>query len=373
MAVLNFDDVVGLSTVEDGGYAGKLLALSLAHLDKARDDNTLTDSQVGEVYASVISSSIQEALAYAMQVKKEEINIEILQIQKETAAVEKLITDEKYITIQEQNGKISYKYIYKYYYIDYANVLHLINPNKTDVNGKIIQGYVDENGNDSNSVITYEVFDQYKDGDGSWIEVNTVNEYKTIGITIKYYSIILSDGSRVDTNVSAYKYNKLANKECYVFSNNIGEYICVTVDGNELGSSDNLSTDMEALKTINGIPRTATEWLYLYNNGDAVILNAYKRVLFTNSYNVYNRIGLTVSRSGWDGIGTAPEYGMLNSKKEMEYTVNIDKSNVYSKTISDEVNDGDDSMVQLEKKKLLNDIVLANKQLGLSKIPSTLR
>lgn len=64
---IDWTKIVGLRTIEDGGYAGDLMELALAHLSGARDRNQLTDDQVGEVYASVINTAINAAISYEVQ------------------------------------------------------------------------------------------------------------------------------------------------------------------------------------------------------------------------------------------------------------------------------------------------------------------
>ena len=370
-----WDTIVGKSTVDDGGYIGSLLTLSRAHLVDARDKGQLTDSQVGEVYSSLIPSAIQAGISFGFEKKTKEYEADIAEIKVKTADVEKLITDEKYITAQEQNGKISYSYVYKYTYSDYAGVQHYLNPNKVDpTTNKIIQGYVDSFGIDTEYVGATEVFDQYKNGDGTWSVVNTVSINRPYSIVVNNCSITLSNGSKVETNVSAYEYNKLADKECYVFRNSVGETICVEVGSDtNIGTSNSLSTAMTALLQVSGVNRTSAQWDDLYTNGSTDLTDRYKRVIFADKTNHYNIAGMSISEAGWDGTGTAPKYGMQNSKKELQYQIAIDYSTVFSREVSDTVQAGDDSLVQLEKKKLLNDIALANKQLELGKIPSTLK
>lgn len=66
MAV-EWSNIIGDKTLESGGYAGDLLQVALAHLASARDDNQLTDENVGEVYAATISSAIAQAVQFELQ------------------------------------------------------------------------------------------------------------------------------------------------------------------------------------------------------------------------------------------------------------------------------------------------------------------
>ena len=70
MAV-NFDNVVGTGTILDGGYAGRLIALTLLHLGEARDSGQITDGMVGEVYATTLSSSISQAIQFELSSVKQ--------------------------------------------------------------------------------------------------------------------------------------------------------------------------------------------------------------------------------------------------------------------------------------------------------------
>ena len=67
MIDISWEKIVGDKTVDNGGYAGDLLKLSLAHLADSRDSSQLTDEQVGEVYASTINTSINAAINYELQ------------------------------------------------------------------------------------------------------------------------------------------------------------------------------------------------------------------------------------------------------------------------------------------------------------------
>ena len=63
----NWIDVVGASTLEDGGYVGDLLDIALAHLGKSRDAGQLTDELAGEVYASTINAAMVQAITFALK------------------------------------------------------------------------------------------------------------------------------------------------------------------------------------------------------------------------------------------------------------------------------------------------------------------
>ena len=81
MAV-NFDNVVGLGTLEDGGYAGRLLGLALAHLEASRDNSQLSDENVGEVYAATINGAMNQAVQFELNKEAKDKQLEILEQQR---------------------------------------------------------------------------------------------------------------------------------------------------------------------------------------------------------------------------------------------------------------------------------------------------
>ena len=94
MVAIDWTKVVGSKTVEDGGYVGDLLKLALAHLTEVRDENQLTEEQVGEVYAATISTAINAAINYELQLPQVTATVESTEAQ--TSLTQEQIYSEKY-------------------------------------------------------------------------------------------------------------------------------------------------------------------------------------------------------------------------------------------------------------------------------------
>ena len=67
-----WSNIVGNKTIEDGGYAGDLLEVAMLHLNKAKEDGTLTEAQVGEIYAMTIASVFNQGIGYEMKKENQE-------------------------------------------------------------------------------------------------------------------------------------------------------------------------------------------------------------------------------------------------------------------------------------------------------------
>lgn len=67
---LDWANVVGTATLEDGGKAGDLLKLTLAHLDDAKLSTNLTQEEVGAVYAGAIQGAISGAINFEVQAEQ---------------------------------------------------------------------------------------------------------------------------------------------------------------------------------------------------------------------------------------------------------------------------------------------------------------
>ena len=76
MADIVWSDIVGTSTVDDGGFVGDLLALARAHVDDAVSKNELTSEQAGAVYTEMIPSAFQNAINFGMQEQLMEAQID---------------------------------------------------------------------------------------------------------------------------------------------------------------------------------------------------------------------------------------------------------------------------------------------------------
>ena len=65
--MLNWDEIVGEQTIENGGYVGDLLKVARAHIDASVAANRLTQSQAGQVYATMVDSAIKTGVQYAVE------------------------------------------------------------------------------------------------------------------------------------------------------------------------------------------------------------------------------------------------------------------------------------------------------------------
>ena len=65
--MLDWTDVVGQQTIDDGGYVGDLLKVARAHIDASVASNRLTQNQAGQVYATMVDSAIKTGVQYAIE------------------------------------------------------------------------------------------------------------------------------------------------------------------------------------------------------------------------------------------------------------------------------------------------------------------
>jgi hypothetical protein len=76
-AALEWNNIVGIDkTVLDSGYTGDLLQVAGAHLQSALDAGRLTQSQVGEIYATMIPSAFQQAIQFELHEQLTEAQID---------------------------------------------------------------------------------------------------------------------------------------------------------------------------------------------------------------------------------------------------------------------------------------------------------
>ena len=76
MAVINWDEIVGKCTLNDGGYIGCLMTLASAHIDDAVTASRITQAQAGEVYISMVPAAMENGINFAMQDELTEAEIE---------------------------------------------------------------------------------------------------------------------------------------------------------------------------------------------------------------------------------------------------------------------------------------------------------
>ena len=86
MAIIDWNTVVGDSTVDNGGYIGDLLKLARAHVDEAIRNNELTQEAAGQIYTAMIPAAFENGITFAMQDSMTEA--QIAKIEADTALVE---------------------------------------------------------------------------------------------------------------------------------------------------------------------------------------------------------------------------------------------------------------------------------------------
>ena len=96
---IDFGNIVGDSTVDNGGNAGKLLALVMAHLAVAKSNNQLTASEVGAIYAASISNAINVALEFELK-----RDLSILEYTASEVGIDKLNADIALISTQREEA-----------------------------------------------------------------------------------------------------------------------------------------------------------------------------------------------------------------------------------------------------------------------------
>lgn len=63
---LDWNDVIGEKTLDNGGFIGDIMTVARAHIDASVSANRLTQAQAGEVYAAMIQSAIQTGVKYSI-------------------------------------------------------------------------------------------------------------------------------------------------------------------------------------------------------------------------------------------------------------------------------------------------------------------
>lgn len=63
---IEWEDIVGEKTLENGGYFGDLMQVARLHLEDALEKGRLTAGEVGAVYAAMIQSSAQQSINFAL-------------------------------------------------------------------------------------------------------------------------------------------------------------------------------------------------------------------------------------------------------------------------------------------------------------------
>ena len=79
---VNWYNVTGDKTLENGGYAGDLLQLGRVHLDEAASNGRVTNEEYGKVISTMISSAYTQAIAFELlkELRESEITVAYEQV-----------------------------------------------------------------------------------------------------------------------------------------------------------------------------------------------------------------------------------------------------------------------------------------------------
>ena len=80
---VEFKDVIGAKTLEDGGHFGDLLKIARIHINEAKKNSELTEGMAGEVYAKAIEAAMAQASQFGLQRSKMQIDIKLVDSQVE--------------------------------------------------------------------------------------------------------------------------------------------------------------------------------------------------------------------------------------------------------------------------------------------------
>ena len=414
MAEIVWKNIIGEKTADNGGYVGDLLELALVHLQKARDNNQLSESRVGEVYAGTINAAIGQGIQYEMTkiaqeatatqavaqadkavaeaavvkediYKQNRINVLIAEekaatAQANKAEIDSFIADELLISEKEKNGFVGYNYIFKFKYYDYANLKHNIDPTYTvDSEGNKV--YAPMPGSVEATVVLY----VYKNGIGEWVEVQSeTTEY--VPTTVEHLSFTASDGSKYNTRVST-RDNKSLIGDAYIIKDSTGHNIVVakgddSTDIPNIAVSGVMTDSTTALQWSEGVVgsyKNHTEWNTMYADYiDNPNKDEYSNVVYFKHYVVYsdntniNNYSTNVATEiGWDGVADNPD-NKPNTKHLFTYNVSVDETEIFEAT---RVTDGTgedrlDSLVKLQKLEIKSTTEREEKKVSLSRLPS---
>jgi len=414
MANIEWDNIVGEITLEKGGHVGDLLRLALIHLQAARDENQLSEGQVGEVYAGTINAAIAQGIQYemtkdanlAMAQKAEaeakvavkdalvseddeylqnRLNIvqaesDVAVAQAKKAETDSFIADELLIAEKEKNGYVGYDYVYKLKYYDYANNKHNLDPTYTlDEDGNKVYG--DQITSYTEHVVLY----CYKDGIGFWKEVQSEST-SFVSTVINHYSYIDADNVIVNTKVDVRDNTQLVG-DTYIILDSTGHNIVVqrNADSDEIpysAVSGPLSSATDALRWKNGTvgdPISYQEWNdtytdYINNSSDSKysgIVSFTHAEVFADANNKNNFVTNVATEIGWDGLGDNPE-GKPMTAHTFTYAVTTDELEIFEATrkIDGTGTDRLDSIVKLQKLEIQSGTAREEKKVSLSRLPS---
>ncbi|MCK5848973.1 MAG: hypothetical protein KAH01_07255 [Caldisericia bacterium] len=77
----DWDSVVGLRTLENGGMVGDLLKVVRAHIEEAKNNGEITENGAGEAYATGIMEAMKNAITFELGYPKASLELCLLQAQ----------------------------------------------------------------------------------------------------------------------------------------------------------------------------------------------------------------------------------------------------------------------------------------------------
>jgi len=384
---IKWEDVIGDKTLEKGGYAGDLLELTLIHLNQAKRSGQLTAAQVGEIYATTISSSIDRAIMFAMEkeLKQEMLvkaandrrvsDVDTRIVEDPTYALSKLVTlsaekdlavnnaasagnqnlilGENLKTEKERNGDVGYIYVYNYAYYDINEMKIEVAPTYNE------EGELEEMPTE---IAVTETLFVYRDGLNNWV-VSDNYTTEVIKVTRQCYSYERA-GEVVDTNVD---YTVL--HMTYAVKDTSGNIAIVDSDGTVytgVGGIDDKLGELLADSTIAEITDRYNE------DPTAEEFEKFEYLALVDGYasadNENNHEVTRFTEPGWDGNSENPDNKPMTAKV-FTYRLFEDKSSIHDYTI---VNRGEPGSVSsksvtlLEKEKANAEALIAAENLTIA-------
>ena len=408
---IDFDNIVGAGSLENGGYVGKYMQIVRAHLNDAKNKREITSAQAGEIYAAAIPAMLKEATAFELtnalsnaQTRGEEAKADALEAQKAVenykkqmvevdrditldesyklakiaelvsartiaeanatkAVTDKNIAAEQLSMEKEKNGNVGYEYIYYKKYYDYSGNKHRLEPTY-----------------EGDTIDVETTFQVYTDGSGL-VRVIRAEETTNVGVVYRYMSYLHND-KLIHTKVMV-KGNRNFLGLVYILTDVSGANMLVDTTEAALppqvivtdGATEeliNLQYSDEVAKT----KLTENEWVDLFNeyNQDntkskfSTLLAFHRKVVRDEPTNPNNFAGFEVSRPGDSSIDGAVE--------TFTYTVSDDINEIHSVIKNTDIvatNPEDGSIVRLEKQKIASAIKVSETQIALSKLPSGMK
>jgi len=411
VATIQWSDIIGSKSLQDGGYVGDLLELTLTHLERVRDSGQITDQILGTVYASAIGNALQEGIAFASSkaqkeaeasgasVQKDILDVELTTKtnQRDITAVDKAITEdpdyklnklaviqseadiaatnnliavqqklkatEEANMVKEENGGVTYVYAYYWYYYDYNNNRIEVTPIADGA------GWWKSPGTQTVGPLQFQV---YIDGYGKEVITTELNSYSVEYIKqyFTYYSEITN--TYVHTPI-AWLGNSYLKGDVYLLKDNLGKYIVYSKLTGQVYKDTGLSAafDLLSKNAAGTAPRTETEWGQLLNDWNTTPT----LVKFTNAglsifeYTALdakstnpNNVLVTVNTLLGDGVNLNIDgSNTTDTAKTFTYDVKEDLGKVFASKLGTDT-DPSSSITELKKREMEAKIGLVSEQ-----------